>query len=154
MQVLLWWSKLFKNVFTPKYLHKTKKYTSLTVGGGSALLPSPVPPITLQDVGKATKLLQSHGATIQQLNLVRKNIELLKGGGLAKQALPAKVIIYYTHTSFNKFRSQHSQRVNPTDMYRLLSVHTSKFSRKSQVSKKHTSCNILSSPLHISWKSL
>ena len=106
-------------------MHKTKKYTSLTVGGGSALLPSPVPPITLQDVGKATKVLQSHGATIQQLNLVRKNIELLKGGGLAKQALPAKVIIYYTHTSFNKFRSQHSQRVNPTDMYRLLSVHTS-----------------------------
>ena len=86
---------------------KLKKYTSVTVGGGSALLPSPVPPITLQDVGKATKVLQSHGATIQQLNLVRKNIELLKGGGLAKQALPAKVIIYYTHTCSNEFRSQH-----------------------------------------------
>ena len=64
------------------------------VGGGSALLPSPVPPITLEDIGKATKVLQGHGATIQQLNLVRKNIEILKGGGLAKVALPAKVFTY------------------------------------------------------------
>ena len=99
------------------------------------MLPSPVPPITLQDVGKATKVLQTHGATIQQLNLVRKNIELLKGGGLAKQALPAKVIIYYTHTPFNEFRSQHGQRVNPTDMYRFqCTLQSSQESLKSQKS--------------------
>ncbi len=64
---------------------------SVCAGGGSALLPSPVPPITLQEIAQATKVLQSHGATIQQLNLVRKHMEILKGGGLAKLALPAKV---------------------------------------------------------------
>ena len=61
------------------------------VGGGSALLPSPIPPVTLEDIAFVTKLLQSNGATIQQLNVVRKNLELLKGGGLAKLAHPAQV---------------------------------------------------------------
>ena len=65
-------------------------------GGGSALLPSPIPPITLEDMGATTRVLQGHGATIQQLNLVRKHTELLKGGGLAKLALPAKVRSGYT----------------------------------------------------------
>lgn len=60
-------------------------------GGGSALLPSPHPPITLEEEMTFTKLLASNGATIQELNTVRKNIEVLKGGGLAKAAKPAKV---------------------------------------------------------------
>ncbi|XP_043934851.1 glycerate kinase [Protopterus annectens] len=64
----------------------------LISGGGSALLPAPVPPITLEEKQKVTKLLASKGATIQELNTVRKTLSLLKGGGLAKLAYPAQVV--------------------------------------------------------------
>ncbi|XP_071440222.1 glycerate kinase isoform X2 [Hetaerina americana] len=61
-------------------------------GGGSALLPSPMPPISLSDKLAVTKLLSSAGASIQELNAVRKSLSMLKGGGLAMLAYPAKVI--------------------------------------------------------------
>nr|XP_005987088.2 PREDICTED: glycerate kinase [Latimeria chalumnae] len=64
----------------------------LISGGGSALLPSPVPPITLQEKQEVTRLLASKGATIQELNTVRKSLSLLKGGGLARIAQPAQVV--------------------------------------------------------------
>ncbi|KAG8239196.1 hypothetical protein J437_LFUL018837 [Ladona fulva] len=61
-------------------------------GGGSALLPSPVPPLTLEDKLEVTKLLSKAGATINELNSVRKSLSVLKGGGLARLAYPAQVI--------------------------------------------------------------
>ncbi|XP_070558835.1 glycerate kinase-like [Ptychodera flava] len=64
----------------------------LMSGGGSALLPSPAPSITLEEKYKVSKVLAAKGATINQLNTVRKNISTLKGGGLVKAAIPAKVI--------------------------------------------------------------
>ncbi|ESO07082.1 hypothetical protein HELRODRAFT_187749 [Helobdella robusta] len=64
----------------------------LISGGGSALLPSPTPPLTLQELSTVTQMLSKKGATIQQLNTVRKHLEELKGGGLAKAAFPAQVI--------------------------------------------------------------
>ncbi|XP_077977538.1 glycerate kinase-like [Glandiceps talaboti] len=64
----------------------------LVSGGGSALLPSPVPPITLQEKYQVAKVLGSKGANINELNTIRKNISTLKGGGLAVAAYPAKVI--------------------------------------------------------------
>jgi len=60
-------------------------------GGGSALLPAPVPPVTLPELIDVTRLLARAGATIYQLNTLRKHLELMKGGGLAKVAYPAKV---------------------------------------------------------------
>ena len=60
-------------------------------GGGSALLPAPIPPISLDELGQLTKLMSLHGATINEMNIIRKHVELLKGGGLAKVASPAKV---------------------------------------------------------------
>ena len=60
-------------------------------GGGSALLPCPVPPVTLEDLAQVTKLMSKGGATIQQLNTLRKHLEKLKGGGLAEAAHPAQV---------------------------------------------------------------
>ncbi|XP_015267167.1 PREDICTED: glycerate kinase [Gekko japonicus] len=64
----------------------------LISGGGSALLPAPVPPVTLEEKETVTKLLASKGATIQELNTIRKALSLLKGGGLARTAFPAQVL--------------------------------------------------------------
>ncbi|XP_007888476.2 glycerate kinase [Callorhinchus milii] len=64
----------------------------LISGGGSALLPAPIPPVTLQEKQSLTKQLAAKGATIHELNTVRKSLSLLKGGGLAKIANPAQVV--------------------------------------------------------------
>ncbi|XP_021371829.1 glycerate kinase-like isoform X2 [Mizuhopecten yessoensis] len=64
----------------------------LVSGGGSALLPLPRLPITLEESAELTKVLSIHGANINDLNVVRKQTEVLKGGGLARDAKPCKVI--------------------------------------------------------------
>uniref|UniRef100_A0A8V5G9H1 Glycerate kinase n=1 Tax=Melopsittacus undulatus TaxID=13146 RepID=A0A8V5G9H1_MELUD len=64
----------------------------LISGGGSALLPAPIPPILLKEKEKLTKMLASQGAAIQELNVVRKTLSLLKGGGLARLSYPAQVV--------------------------------------------------------------
>jgi hydroxypyruvate reductase len=61
----------------------------LVSGGGSALIPYPVDSITLQEKIATTDLLLACGATINQINCVRKHLSQLKGGGLARLAVPA-----------------------------------------------------------------
>jgi glycerate 2-kinase len=61
-------------------------------GGGSALLPAPAPPVTLEEKRAVTRLLLAAGATIGELNAVRKHLSLLKGGQLARAAAPATVL--------------------------------------------------------------
>lgn len=61
----------------------------LVSGGGSALTPYPADQITLQEKIAATDLLLASGATINQINCVRKHLSRLKGGGLARMAAPA-----------------------------------------------------------------
>jgi hydroxypyruvate reductase len=56
----------------------------LISGGGSALLPAPRPGVTLADLLQVTRGLSAAGATIQQLNAVRKRLSLIQGGGLAR----------------------------------------------------------------------
>ncbi len=65
---------------------------SLISGGGSALLPLPYNTISLEEKGKTTDLLLKSGATIHELNSVRKHLSLVKGGNLARAAYPATVI--------------------------------------------------------------
>jgi hydroxypyruvate reductase len=64
----------------------------LVSGGGSALSPAPAGGITLEDMQEVTRLLLGSGATIHELNTVRKHISRLKGGLLARLAHPATVI--------------------------------------------------------------
>lgn len=64
----------------------------LISGGGSALLPAPAPPMSLQEKQDVTRHLAAAGATIQELNTVRRALSLLKGGGLARCAYPAQVM--------------------------------------------------------------
>ncbi|HIF53638.1 MAG: glycerate kinase [Methylococcales bacterium] len=61
----------------------------LVSGGGSALIPYPATGITLADKQTTTRLLLASGATIHQINCVRKHLSRLKGGHLAKLAAPA-----------------------------------------------------------------
>lgn len=63
----------------------------LVSGGGSALIPYPADPISLQEKIATTDLLLASGATINQVNCVRKHLSRLKGGGLARLAAPANV---------------------------------------------------------------
>ena len=62
-------------------------------GGGSALLPAPVDGLSLQHKIAVTDLLLRSGATIQEVNAVRKHLSRLKGGHLAKAAFPAQVAV-------------------------------------------------------------
>jgi glycerate 2-kinase len=64
----------------------------LISGGGSALMPAPAPSVTLQQKQDVTRLLLGAGATIGELNAVRKHLSLLKGGQLARAAAPARVL--------------------------------------------------------------
>jgi hydroxypyruvate reductase len=61
-------------------------------GGASALLPAPVPGLTLAAKQKITRDLLHAGANIHELNAVRKHLSLLKGGQLAAAAYPATII--------------------------------------------------------------
>jgi len=67
----------------------------LISGGGSALLPAPLNntqpniKVTLTDKIKVTKLLLKSGATINEINIIRKKISMIKGGKLALSSHPA-----------------------------------------------------------------
>jgi hydroxypyruvate reductase len=61
----------------------------LISGGGSALLTLPVEPLTLSDLQTTTQALLAAGATINQVNTIRKHLSAVKGGQLARLAAPA-----------------------------------------------------------------
>ena len=64
----------------------------LISGGASALLPSPADGISLEQKQEVTSRLLRAGATIRELNAVRKHLSSIKGGQLAGWAAPAHVI--------------------------------------------------------------
>jgi hydroxypyruvate reductase len=61
-------------------------------GGGSSLLVAPVQGVSLKDKQEVTSLLLACGATIHEVNAVRKHLSRIKGGGLARFAHPARVV--------------------------------------------------------------
>ncbi len=64
----------------------------LISGGGSALLPLPAPGLTLQDKQDVNRALLASGATITEMNCVRRHLSAIKGGRLAAACHPARVL--------------------------------------------------------------
>ncbi|HXV64018.1 MAG TPA: glycerate kinase [Vicinamibacteria bacterium] len=63
-------------------------------GGASALLVAPAPGLTLEDKVATTDQLLRSGATIQEINAVRKHLSSVKGGRLLEQMAPARVLAF------------------------------------------------------------
>jgi len=65
---------------------------SLISGGGSALLPLPANDISLEEKQQVTEMLLACGASIDEINAIRKHISLCKGGQMARAAYPATTV--------------------------------------------------------------
>ncbi|OJZ19817.1 MAG: glycerate kinase [Thiobacillus sp. 65-29] len=65
---------------------------ALISGGGSSLLAAPVAGVTLKDLRQVTRALLGAGATIQDINTVRKHLTRVSGGQLARAAGGARVL--------------------------------------------------------------
>ena len=61
-------------------------------GGGSALMTLPAAEVSLADLQATTQLLLRAGATIHQINAIRKHLDSIKGGGLARLANGAAIV--------------------------------------------------------------
>ncbi|KGF80977.1 hydroxypyruvate reductase [Massilia sp. JS1662] len=64
----------------------------LVSGGGSSLLPLPLPGITLEDKQAVNRALLASGASIGEMNCVRRHLSAIKGGRLAAACHPAHVV--------------------------------------------------------------
>jgi hydroxypyruvate reductase len=73
-------------------LAATDRVIVLLSGGGSALLAQPAAGLTLDDKQSLTRQLLACGATIAEINCVRRKLSAIKGGRLALAAAPAEVI--------------------------------------------------------------
>lgn len=65
---------------------------ALMSGGGSALMTLPCSPMTLADKQAVNRALLASGATIAEMNVVRKHLSAIKGGWLALAARPARLV--------------------------------------------------------------
>ena len=65
---------------------------ALISGGGSALMALPAPGLTLADKQAINRALLASGATIGEMNAVRRHLSAIKGGRLAAAAAPARLV--------------------------------------------------------------
>jgi glycerate 2-kinase len=75
-----------------KNLSKDDLVVALISGGGSSLLVAPAGNMTLADKQEVNRLLLNSGASIHEMNAVRRRLSRIKGGRLAQAAAPARVV--------------------------------------------------------------
>jgi hydroxypyruvate reductase len=73
-------------------LHEADLVIGLISGGGSALLPLPARGLTLADKQQINRSLLESGATIVEMNCVRRHLSAIKGGRLGAACYPARVL--------------------------------------------------------------
>jgi hydroxypyruvate reductase len=73
-------------------LTKDDLVLALISGGGSALMALPAEGVSLEEKQAVNKALLKSGATISEMNCVRKHLSAIKGGRLARAAQPAKLV--------------------------------------------------------------
>ncbi len=64
----------------------------LISGGGSALMTAPLPGLGLDEIKALTAALLQCGARIDEINTIRRHVDQLKGGGVARMAAPARTV--------------------------------------------------------------
>tara|TARA_E500000178_G_scaffold347184_1_gene400041 strand:- start:4242 stop:5603 length:1362 start_codon:yes stop_codon:yes gene_type:complete len=80
--------------FIEETLRKTDEKDLILIfisGGGSSLLPYPVNSLSLNEKTLVNKILIESGASINEINIVRKHLSKIKGGNLTKICYPSKV---------------------------------------------------------------
>jgi len=75
-----------------KGLRENDLVVALMSGGASSVLEKPTPGLTLHDLQAVNEALLASGATIREMNAVRKHLSAVKGGRLALAAQPARVV--------------------------------------------------------------
>jgi glycerate 2-kinase len=73
-------------------LQASDSVIALMSGGGSSVLAKPATGLTLADKQHVSEALLASGADITEMNVVRKHLSAIKGGRLAKAALPARIL--------------------------------------------------------------
>ncbi|WP_029520761.1 glycerate kinase [Persephonella sp. IF05-L8] len=76
-----------------KNLNKNDFFIYLLSGGSSALIEKPIPPITLEDLKKLTNILLSYSVPIEEINIIRKHISMIKGGRLASYTKARGIVL-------------------------------------------------------------
>ena len=74
-----------------KKVNENDLIINLISGGGSALMTLPYEGIILDDIKHLTNILLKSGATIQEINTIRKHVDKIKGGGLARMTYPTRM---------------------------------------------------------------
>lgn len=67
---------------------------ALLSGGGSSLWPQPAEPVTLEEKTLVNQVLLASGASIHEMNAVRKHLSKVKGGFAACRCVPAQVMVF------------------------------------------------------------
>lgn len=75
-----------------KSLHEDDLVLGLFSGGGSALLPLPAPGLDLENKKSINRALLASGASIREMNCVRRHLSAIKGGRLAAASYPARML--------------------------------------------------------------
>ncbi len=74
-------------------LKENELFIYLLSGGSSALIEKPIPPITIEDLRLTTQILLRSGATIDEINIVRKHISMIKGGRLGRLTKATGIVL-------------------------------------------------------------